>query len=60
GVYDGGLFFTGSNGYRLTKLQSVQDVIDKLVGNKVDDDTWDEQGVDELESAVGPLALSTG
>ncbi|MCZ6556533.1 MAG: nitronate monooxygenase family protein [SAR324 cluster bacterium] len=60
GVYDGGLFFSGSNGYRLTKLQSVQDVIDKLVGNKVDDDTWDEQGVDELESAVGPLALSTG
>ena len=59
GVYDTGLFFTGSNGYRLTKLQSVQDVIDKLVGAQVDDDTWVEEGMDDLDVAAS-LALNIG
>lgn len=60
GVYENGLFFSGSNGYRVTKLQSVQDVMDKLVGTKVDDDTWKEEGMDEIEAAAANLAASTG
>ncbi len=59
GVYDTGLFFSGSNGYRVTKLQSVQDVIDKLVGSKADEDTWVEEGMDDLDAAAS-LALNIG
>ncbi|MBI3993377.1 MAG: nitronate monooxygenase [Candidatus Lambdaproteobacteria bacterium] len=40
GSIDTGLFFTGSNGYRVTKLQHVSELIEKLVGLRVDDDTW--------------------
>jgi nitronate monooxygenase len=42
GVYETGLFFTGSNGYRLNKLQHVHELIEKLVGLREDDDTWEE------------------
>ena len=42
GVYDSGLFFSGSNGYRLNRLQSVQELIEKLVGLREDTDTWEE------------------
>ena len=45
GVYDTGLFFSGTNGYRLTKLQPVQELIEKLVGLREDNDTWLEDGV---------------
>ena len=42
GVYDSGLFFSGSNGYRVNKLQTVQSLIEKLVGLREDNDTWEE------------------
>jgi nitronate monooxygenase len=61
GVYDTGLFFTGSNGYRVTRLQSVQDVIDKLVGNKADDDSWEEGAPGKQEiAAAEALTAGTG
>ena len=59
GVYDTGLFFSGSNGYRITKLQTVQEVVDKLVGTRVDDDTWEEGEPGEQEIAAAN-ALSAG
>ena len=40
GVYESGLFFTGSNGYRLNRLQHVEELIEKLVGLREDTDTW--------------------
>jgi nitronate monooxygenase len=40
GVIDTGLFFTGSNGYRVTKLQHVSELVEKLTGQRADDDTW--------------------
>ncbi len=40
GVIDTGLFFTGSNGYRVTRLQHVSELVEKLTGQRVDDDTW--------------------
>ncbi len=43
GHLESGLFFTGSNGYRVTQLQSVQEVVEKLVGLRQDDDRWDER-----------------
>ncbi len=42
GFVESGLFFTGSNGYRLTKLQTVKELIEKLMGIREDDDTWEE------------------
>jgi nitronate monooxygenase len=42
GQMETGLFFSGSNGYRVTHLQSVQDVMEKLTGVRQDDDTWEE------------------
>ena len=42
GVYESGLFFTGSNGYRLNRLQHVHELVEKLVGLREDDDTWEE------------------
>lgn len=42
GIMETGLFFSGSNGYRVTKLQSVQELMEKLVGLREDDDTWEE------------------
>ena len=42
GYYNTGLFFSGSNGYRVTKLQSVQELMEKLVGLREDDDSWEE------------------
>ena len=42
GLVESGLFFTGSNGYRVTKLQSVQELIEKLVGIRKDDEVWEE------------------
>lgn len=52
GVYDTGLFFSGANGYRLTKLQPVQELVEKLVGIREDDDTWLEDGV-TVDSTAG-------
>jgi nitronate monooxygenase len=47
GFLDTGLFFSGSNGYRLTQLQTVQDLIEKLVGLREDNDIWEEEGGEE-------------
>ena len=43
GLVESGLFFTGSNGYRVTKLQSVRELIEKLVGIRKDDAQWEEE-----------------
>lgn len=43
GIFETGLFFSGSNGYRLKKLQSVADLIGKLSGQQVDDEAWNEE-----------------
>lgn len=40
GIIDTGLFFSGSNGYRLSRLQPVSELIEKLVGQREDDDVW--------------------
>lgn len=42
GRMETGLFFSGSNGYRVKRLQSVHDLIDKLAGVRADDDVWEE------------------
>ena len=42
GVVESGLFFTGSNGYRINKLQTVEELIEKLMGIREDTDTWEE------------------
>lgn len=42
GLVESGLFFTGSNGYRVNKLQSVRELIEKLVGIRKDDEQWEE------------------
>jgi nitronate monooxygenase len=47
GHLDTGLFFTGSNGYRVRTMQSVQELIEKLVGLREDTDTWDEHPEDD-------------
>jgi nitronate monooxygenase len=40
GAMETGLFFSGSNGYRVNRLESVQELIEKLVGLRADDSTW--------------------
>ena len=62
GVYDTGLFFSGSNGYRLTKLQSVQELVEKLVGLREDNDTWVEDGVtvDSTQLASSAQTATSG
>lgn len=60
GVYETGLFFSGSNGYRISRLQSVQELMDKIVGIKAEDETWDEDGMDDLEAAMAEPASNTG
>ena len=47
GYLETGLFFTGSNGYRVTRLQSVQELIEKLIGVRADNDTWEEHPEDD-------------
>lgn len=47
GHLDTGLFFTGSNGYRVTRMQSVQELIEKLAGLRPDTDTWEEHPEDD-------------
>jgi nitronate monooxygenase len=47
GILETGLFFTGSNGYRVKRMQSVQELIEKLAGLRVDDDTWEEHPEDD-------------
>ena len=42
GRMETGLFFSGSNGYRVKKLQSVHDLIEKLAGVCEDNDVWEE------------------
>jgi nitronate monooxygenase len=61
GNYETGLFFSGSNGYRVKKLQSVQEVIEKLVGLREDNDTWvEEREVVEESPFVRAVAASAG
>ena len=59
GVYDSGLFFSGSNGYRVNKLQTVQTLIEKLVGLREDDDTWEETP-SLPEEAAEQVAIGAG
>lgn len=47
GLLETGLFFTGSNGYRVRTMQSVQELIEKLVGLREDNDRWDEHPEDD-------------
>lgn len=47
GLVESGLFFTGSNGYRLNKMQTVKELVEKLVGLREDDDTWEEEPADD-------------
>jgi nitronate monooxygenase len=59
GHLDTGLFFTGSNGYRLRVLQSVQELIEKLVGLREDGDTWEEHPEDdEMLVATRPESVA--
>ena len=63
GLYQTGLFFTGSNGYRLKTLQSVQDIIDKLIGRIEDEDAsppQDKPRQAESAPAVRPFELAAG
>ncbi|MBI4081381.1 MAG: nitronate monooxygenase [Candidatus Lambdaproteobacteria bacterium] len=61
GKYETGLFFSGSNGYRVKKLQPVQEVIEKLVGLRADDDTWEEEReVPEESPFVRAVAATAG
>ena len=52
GVYQTGLFFSGSNGYRVNQLYTVQGVIDRLNGVIPDEDYWDESG--PIETLLPP------
>lgn len=58
GHLESGLYFTGSNGYRVTSLQSVQALMDKLTGKVEDTDTWDEDPASD-EMIMGLKAAST-
>ena len=64
GVVESGLFFTGSNGYRLNKIQTVEELIEKLMGIREDNDTWeedpesDEMVVGLRENSVAAVASS--
>ncbi len=49
GHLDTGLFFTGSNGYRVTQLESVETIINKLSGKIEDLPSWDYQEEEYLE-----------
>lgn len=63
GFLETGLFFTGSNGYRVTKLQSVRELIEKLVGLREDTDTWEEDPASDemiLGTQQAELAVSVG
>jgi nitronate monooxygenase len=42
GRMETGLFFSGSNGYRVKRLQSVHELIEKLSGAREDNDVWEE------------------
>jgi nitronate monooxygenase len=56
GVYESGLFFTGSNGYRLNHLQHVSELIEKLAGLREDNDTWFEDTSIPDEVMFRPIA----
>lgn len=63
GILESGLFFTGSNGYRLNKMQPVQELIEKLTGLREDDDTWEEIPADSEYAPPGEqtsVAVSAG
>lgn len=61
GQLDTGLYFTGSNGYRVTGLQSVQELMEKLVGLREDDAVWvEDPASDEMAPAVQAARASTG
>ena len=55
GVMETGLFFSGSNGYRVTRLQPVQELMEKLVGLREDADSWEEDP-DYVEMPDHPTA----
>ncbi|MDH4120328.1 MAG: nitronate monooxygenase family protein [Deltaproteobacteria bacterium] len=40
GKFETGLFFSGSNGYRVKRMQSVQELMEKLSGQRADEDAW--------------------
>lgn len=52
GHLETGLYFTGSNGYRVTGLQSVAELVEKLAGLQPDLDRWEEDP-DSDEMVVG-------
>ncbi len=58
GRFETGLFFSGSNGYRVTRLQPVQELIEKLVGLREDDDTWEEDPTYVEQPDVRPAVAS--
>ncbi|MCH7478776.1 MAG: nitronate monooxygenase [SAR324 cluster bacterium] len=60
GIYETGLFFSGSNGYRLNHMQSVQELIDKLSGAQPDTDTWVEDDSIPDEVAFPIPSISAG
>lgn len=46
GKLDTGMFFSGSNGYRLNQLEHVEDLVAKIVGETEDDSLWEEVAED--------------
>ena len=59
GLLESGLFFTGSNGYRVNRLQSVRELVEKLVGLREDKDTWEEDpDSDEMVAGLQGTAVA--
>ncbi|MDH4225925.1 MAG: nitronate monooxygenase family protein, partial [Deltaproteobacteria bacterium] len=58
GKFETGLFFSGSNGYRVNRLQSVQELMEKLAGLRKDDDTWEEDSPAKAKNNPGLVASS--
>jgi nitronate monooxygenase len=56
GHLESGLFFTGSNGYRVNRLQPVSELIEKLAGVREDLDTWEEDAESDEMTAVSRRA----
>ncbi len=61
GHVDTGLFFSGSNGYRIKELESVESVIGKLAGNIADPKNWEDQEIaEDITPPVLPPVASIG
>ena len=59
GLLESGLFFTGSNGYRVNRLQSVRELVEKLVGLREDNDNWEEEpDTDEMVLGLQGTAVA--